>query len=592
MGRRILAAALLLLAHALPAWGSALGDLLARADSVRSSDVRQFRALLAQARTLDGDATRAERELFEFLQAHEQIVLGNYPAGIAVAKRLARDAGDMDLRYRAALLIANTGALTRDYPDGLHYLSEALAMERKVRDPAIRQLGLAVAATLYNQLGEAKLARAYAERQIKLGGTPRVLCAAHENRVRAMNALADTGGIPDAVFDQAIAACDAAKEPIGVYLVIASRARHLQNIGEPAEAIELLRNNLDGVRDVAYGRLTAEYYGQLTDLHFADGDLEAAERTAQQIVALDGKDPHWMPLATAYRVLYLSAKRKGELGRALNYMEEYHAADKTLVDDAQAREYAMELARHQALEREQQAAVLTHQNRALTAEKRALAESARAMRLAIVLMGLAIAVVAYWAWHSRRTHRVLRRLSQTDSLTGLATRRHFGATAARLLSDCEQRQRPLSVLLLDIDHFKRINDECGHAVGDWVLKQVADIGRGLCPERDAIGRLGGEEFALALSDLDIDQAAALAEGFRRAIGELDYLSGGCHVPVTASIGVACTSHSGYGYQKLLSEADRAMYMAKQAGRNRVASAVPPTGYVPGPVGRAAENDPA
>jgi diguanylate cyclase (GGDEF)-like protein len=125
-----------------------------------------------------------------------------------------------------------------------------------------------------------------------------------------------------------------------------------------------------------------------------------------------------------------------------------------------------------------------------------------------------------------------------------------------------------------------------------VLKQVADIGRSLCPERDAIGRLGGEEFALALSDLDIDQAAALAEGFRRAIGELDYLSGGCHVPVTASIGVACTSHSGYGYQKLLSEADRAMYRAKQAGRNRVASAVPPTGYVPGPVGRAAESDPA
>ena len=576
-----MAAAMLVLLHAGPAWSSTVGDMLARAYAVRSSDVKEFRALLAQTRTLAAHATPPEREHLELLQAHEQVLLGEYPTALATAKRLARDAGRPDIRYRSALLIANTAALTRDYTTGLHYLSLGLGMESEIDDPALRLIGPSVASILYNQLGESKLAREYAERQIEAGGPPRILCAAHENRVRAMTALVGTSSIPEAVFNTAVAACKAANEPIGVHLVLASRARHLENVGRRADAVALLRKHLASVRKLGYARLTAEFYGQLAELYVADGNLAAAEQAATQIMALDGKDPHWMPLATAYRVLYLAAKERGDMAAALGFMEQYHLADKTLVDDAQARSYAIELSRHRAQEREQHAQVLSHQNRALMLEKRALAESARAMRLAIVLMGLAIAGVAYWAWHYKRTHRVLRRLSQTDSLTGLATRRHFGATAIRLLSRCEQRRQPMSVLLLDIDHFKRINDECGHAVGDWVLKQVANVGRSLCPNQDAIGRLGGEEFALTLSGVDIHEATALAERFRLLIAEVDYLSGGCNVPVTASIGVACSTHSGYEYQKLLADADRAMYSAKQGGRNSVAAALPSRASAPG-----------
>ncbi|MXQ06929.1 diguanylate cyclase [Alphaproteobacteria bacterium GH1-50] len=162
-----------------------------------------------------------------------------------------------------------------------------------------------------------------------------------------------------------------------------------------------------------------------------------------------------------------------------------------------------------------------------------------------------------------RMQSELARLAATDVLTGLANRRAFFEQAGT-----ESETRGGVALVLDVDHFKRINDTYGHDVGDRCLKAVADLLRQMTRESDILGRLGGEEFAVFLVEAPQDKARAigerLAEGIRLALDELE----GQDVRVTVSVGAAgAPSTAPIG--RLLAEADRRMYEAKRAGRARL-----------------------
>jgi diguanylate cyclase (GGDEF)-like protein len=167
----------------------------------------------------------------------------------------------------------------------------------------------------------------------------------------------------------------------------------------------------------------------------------------------------------------------------------------------------------------------------------------------------------------------LRDQSNTDALTGLANRRGFLEAAERLLAQARRHGFGVVAILLDIDHFKRFNDELGHAVGDAVLAEVAGVIRREIRGSDLCGRLGGEEFVLLLAHCDFAQGRIFAERLRRAIEALAAFPpktpGGAPVRTTASLGVATFGAHCASLELLLSQADAAMYRAKTAGRNRV-----------------------
>lgn len=158
------------------------------------------------------------------------------------------------------------------------------------------------------------------------------------------------------------------------------------------------------------------------------------------------------------------------------------------------------------------------------------------------------------------------RLARTDALTGLNNRRAFVELAEVSLSYCQRNQLPVSTLILDIDHFKRINDSHGHSVGDQVLREVAQVLAGAIRRSDICARTGGEEFAVLLPDTPLAEAAKVAEKVRLAIAAHVTHSQGGEIRVTASCGVASGNES---LDALLQQADAAMYQAKEAGRDRV-----------------------
>ena len=158
--------------------------------------------------------------------------------------------------------------------------------------------------------------------------------------------------------------------------------------------------------------------------------------------------------------------------------------------------------------------------------------------------------------------------ARTDTLTGLANRRAFFERARGLWSMAQRGGRPLSVVMLDIDHFKDFNDRHGHDGGDLVLVRVAELLRRSCRAGDVSARWGGEEFLLLLPETDLAQAIAFAERLRVAVESSGISFGSQSVFLSISLGVAPMASTGT-LEELIAEADRALYRAKSSGRNRV-----------------------
>jgi two-component system, cell cycle response regulator len=172
----------------------------------------------------------------------------------------------------------------------------------------------------------------------------------------------------------------------------------------------------------------------------------------------------------------------------------------------------------------------------------------------------------------RQRNEELDLVSRTDSLTGLHNRRHVEEYLARLLSLARRNGEPIAVLLVDIDHFKLVNDGHGHDAGDVVLREVADRMARIVRLEDMVGRWGGEEFLVVLPNTATQGAAELAERLRQAVAEEPCrLPDGGAVQVTISLGCAASLTDDAG--PLVRSADAAMYEAKESGRNRVVVAV-------------------
>jgi diguanylate cyclase (GGDEF)-like protein len=163
----------------------------------------------------------------------------------------------------------------------------------------------------------------------------------------------------------------------------------------------------------------------------------------------------------------------------------------------------------------------------------------------------------------------MKRQATYDHLTGLAGRRHFGTELQREIDRALREGRPLSMLMIDADHFKALNDNHGHLAGDAVLRMLADVLREGTRSIDILGRLGGEEFGVLLPGAEVQVAATVAERLREAVESTKVPWKDGQVGVTVSIGVACWER-GLLPDDLIEASDIALYAAKDRGRNRVA----------------------
>ncbi len=172
---------------------------------------------------------------------------------------------------------------------------------------------------------------------------------------------------------------------------------------------------------------------------------------------------------------------------------------------------------------------------------------------------------------NKRNEEELIKLAATDPLTGIFNRREFRVVAEKEIMRSRRYGRPLSILMMDIDHFKIINDSFGHAAGDKALQHLTKLCLTSLRTMDVIARWGGEEFVVMLPETGYKGAMIIAERLRKIIETVEFTHNNNKIDITVSIGVSSFKQGDDSVDILLSRSDEAMYKAKQAGRNRVAS---------------------
>ncbi|WP_333609684.1 GGDEF domain-containing protein, partial [Arsukibacterium sp.] len=282
----------------------------------------------------------------------------------------------------------------------------------------------------------------------------------------------------------------------------------------------------------------------------------------------DRNDP--AVLAT-YKVLYLLAKHQADFDNLLFYADKLRQTEASIAQEKASQQLAFHQARGEAQLQKYQIQLLDKDNELLALERNLYQQQADNRYLLLVLISSLTLILAVLAYRGLLGSRRFKRMAEYDQLTGISNRYHFNQQAKLAISYCQKNQRPLSAILFDLDYFKGINDQFGHAAGDWALQQVVHSCRHFMRNSDIFGRNGGEEFAIVLPDCVLSKAEMLAEICREALVTIDTSKYDNQFTITASFGVSDVNQSGYDLTALLANADKALYQAKHNGRNQVCS---------------------
>jgi diguanylate cyclase (GGDEF)-like protein len=254
---------------------------------------------------------------------------------------------------------------------------------------------------------------------------------------------------------------------------------------------------------------------------------------------------------------------------ALADLHAYEALSSRLQREAEGQQVTLWRMRFDVGRRDLERARLDLERRRRDQQIRALEQQRPWRRLVLALGALLLLALAALALAQWREGQRLRHLALSDALTGLANRRQILRLAQQAVRDARRDGAPLSLVMLDLDHFKQINDRHGHAAGDAALTRVGDAFAQVLRRHDHLGRSGGEEFLALLPATDATEAAAIAERLRLAVAAIDLRDIAAGLQVRVSAGVATLADGDRRLQDLLQRADAALYRAKADGRDRV-----------------------
>jgi diguanylate cyclase (GGDEF)-like protein len=419
-----------------------------------------------------------------------------------------------------------------------------------------------------NQVAQYEESLRYSARLAAESDSPWAQCGAAQLRYEA---LVQSGQIADVDADLLRTAdeCVSRNEHVFAGLIRTYIAQLQMRNGRNGEAINDLLRHQNAIRQTNYPYLIADVAALLAAAYLAQGNYQQALIAAQE--ALDSSTPDASTAARAqgWRVIYEVANRQGDLQRALRALEQYQKVDRAYLDDVGQRALAFQMARHRTRAKALEIESLQRQNEVLQLQQQVGAQTVRNARLSILFLATVLVVALLWVWHTRRMNRHFQEIAQRDALTGAASRPHFMALAQALLAQLQRDGTPAVAVLMDLDQFKQINDQYGHAVGDDVLQRAAAACRAALDSEDLMGRLGGEEFAMLLPGQSASAAAVLAERCRAALQEIRFGPASESNLLSASFGIASSADSGYELSRLLADSDAAMYAAKKQGRNRV-----------------------
>ncbi|WP_426663256.1 GGDEF domain-containing protein [Rhodanobacter aciditrophus] len=526
---------------------------------------------LQQLALLNQEASRLRPDQMwrlRYSNAWEAMYESDYAKSEALFQDIIQHSDIPALADRASAMLLSQLGLTRHYTEAFELANRIAARlpqvtDAKARLPLLQNLSISL-----GEAGQTDVAVHYARMAMAAVPAGDSLCYPASALIEALfDGHRLKSDSPE--LQQAFDACPVASEPVfnaNLWLKLAEL--HIEE-GQPRKALALLDRIAPELDVNGYVPYKLEALVDRAKALAAVGENVAARNAALAAIAARpaGDSGNW--LKDTYEVLYHIEKKQGDTAAALDYYEKYAALDKAYLDDVNARAMAYQAVQQHVLAQKLETENLSRQNALLRMRQTLDAKTVEANRLYLALLLMVLAFALLWMFRLKRSQLRFKKLSHLDGLTAVFNRQHFMGEVDRMLRLLEKRAGNACLVFIDLDHFKRINDTHGHAMGDEVLRQVVVAGRQQLRPGDLFGRLGGEEFGILLVGCSHEQGVAIAERIRSAVEATAVECEGAVITISTSLGLACTGACGHDLRRLCREADAALYRAKRGGRNRV-----------------------
>jgi diguanylate cyclase (GGDEF)-like protein len=536
-------------------------------DQIRLEDQPRFKAELAKIRQLPLTQL-ADIAYLTLLNAYEQALQGQYDKVLPILTPLLETSTDNEIITRARIMAANVLLLSNNHTLAFTYFEQLINTIPTITEPELLGQVIFLVILTFNELERYDLALLYV-RYIDFNSISAKLAC--RIRVTELDAkLLQAGSI--ATEDEAnkvIADCVAAREVIPANLARKELMRHLLKHNDSKAALTLYQRHVAEIEQTNYPILISQVSALAAQAHLLEGDVEQAKILAEQALLSAQSSPNNFALVEAYNTLYQIAKTQQDFQQALSYLELMHQIEDEFNTGKASQQAAYHTVRSQIELKNQRINLLDRDNELLVLQQSIYREEVKNSRLLLLLSALLGSIALVFAYRGLAGRKRFKLMAEYDQLTGISNRYHFNYLAKQALRFCQSRQKPVAMILFDIDHFKLINDQFGHATGDWALQQIVLICKQFMRSNDIFGRIGGEEFVIMLPDCELDKASLLAEICRDAVVGIETTSIEYDFSLSASFGVSGSNISGYDIKQLLSDADKAMYQAKTNGRNQV-----------------------
>lgn len=516
-------------------------------------------------------ATPRQRGQFEFIAARNQALAGDCDAAVSSLQRLRSADSDPDQRLGAYRLSANCALNQGDFEQGFSFLSLGLSLLPEVEASSEKTMILGLATYYHSQAGEPAKALEYAQQAMDLAALDddqRGLCMALFDLSLAEE---NAGAIREASVSarSAVDSCKAAQDPVYVGASQVQYGELLSELGDHEGARRAVEAGLGSMQEAGYR--DGVMRGQLTLAHILVqlGDSSQATQLLRPLVDEFERMEYWRDLRETLILLATLGAEAGDYEQPYRDLLRAEAANDRYLDGDRAMRLSLLQVQFDTLHKEQEIELLRERNRLLEVQEQAQNERRQLVTWGLFILAVIGAFLFMLLLRTRSDRRHLLWLSEHDGLTGLSNHTTFFNRASVTLEECLSQGRPAVLFVADIDHFKRTNDEHGHACGDEVLRHVGVAMVNTFSRSDIVGRVGGEEFAALLPDHTAVEAKGMIAQFHKRLSEEEGASE--LPPITLSYGLAEASQ-GQTLEALRQTADEALYVAKRRGRNQIVEA--------------------
>jgi diguanylate cyclase (GGDEF)-like protein len=543
-------------------------QLFARADAIKMMDHTSYVQLIEQLQGRIATLSDADKWHLRYLQAWQTVYIGQNEKARLLLEAVIKQAPDADLREQARGTLINVLGTSHHYEEAFTTLDQALEELPHIANNSTRQHVLAEASQLLTEAGQYDLAINYADQFIQIPTALNYSCVGLSIKLDAEFHKGPHDTALLSRLQRGVDECLSADHLLSADTLRGDIASIEIEQGQDGNAIALLRSTYADLSKIQYTWLTSRYNVLLAEAYWKQNNALQAEKYGVATVDIASKGDFVEALSRAYQLLYQIARQKGDLHDALMYHEKFMSADNTHLDDIREKALAYQIVKQQVEAKKVELDALNKQNKILELKQALDHKEMETSRLYIALLLTIVASIAFWLYRLKRSQLRFMRMARRDGLTDIFNRQHFVEEAEQSLRHAAKSMRCASMILIDLDHFKAINDTHGHIVGDHVLRHTVAVCQRYLRSCDLFGRLGGEEFGILLPECSAEDAIERAEQLRIAIHTTPS-DESAPMTISASLGIASTAHHGHDLRRLLAAADEALYRAKRAGRNRV-----------------------